>query len=91
MNSVEKALKILELAMLINNESIKQKLTGNPSIFVSFGECAFGVRAYLSGWFAGAGSDWAWYIILDSEESDKQLDDCLAKLAELQNGGMIDE
>ena len=79
----EKALKILELAMLINNESIKQKLAGKPSIIVNFGECVLGVRAYLSGWFAGAGADLVWYIILDSEKSDEQLDNCLEKLTEI--------
>lgn len=46
--------------------------------------CTLYVYIYLDGWFAGAISDFNWFIFLDfGEESDKQLDNCLAKLTEI--------
>lgn len=83
----EKVLKILELAMRINNTATRRELTGNkPSVCVSFSgiTCSLDVCIYLDGWLAGVRSDLVWFIFLDKDkESAKQLDDCLAKLTEL--------
>lgn len=81
-----KALKILELAMIINDKVTRKELTGNkPSVCVSFSgiTCTLDVCIYLEGWLAGARSDLVWFIFLENEESDEQLDDCLSKLTEL--------
>ena len=84
-----KALKILELATIINDKATRKELTGNKtSVCVSFIgiTCTLDVCIYLEGWLAGASSDLFWFISLDEEsdeESAKQLDDCLAKLTEL--------
>ena len=81
-----KALKILELATIINDKATRKELTGNkPTVCVSFSgiSCTLDVCIYLEGWLAGVSSDLVWFIFLENEESDEQLDDCLAKLAEL--------
>lgn len=82
----EKALKILELAMRINNTATRQGLTGNKlTVCVSFSgiSCTLDVCIYLDGWLAGASSDLVWFVFLENEEANEQLDDCLAKLTEI--------
>lgn len=77
----EKALKILELAMTIDDESTKNK----SYIHVDFAGniCWFGVKIYLGDWSIRATPDSNWCMFLDDEQFDEQFDDCLAKLAEL--------
>ena len=82
----EKALKILELAMIINSKSTRRELTGNkPTVCVSFSgvSCTLDVYMYVGGWLAGASSDLVWFIFLNNKEANRQLDDCLSKLTEL--------
>ena len=48
-----KALKVLELAMLINSEQTQREYTGNkPTIFVNFSGhcCSLDVEIHLNGW-----------------------------------------
>ena len=82
----KKALKILELATIINDKATRKELTGNkPTVCVSFSgiSCTLDVYMYVGGWLAGASSDLVWFVFLDNKEADRQLDDCLSKLTEL--------
>ncbi len=91
----KKALKILELAMMLNDTKTQRGYTGpKPTVFVEFlGHIhAFEVSIYSRGWYPGADSNFEWNIWLSDNTKlpDRELDECLAKLTELSEKWKIE-
>lgn len=87
-----KALKVLELAMLINSGKTRRDLTGNrPTVFVFFsGQCCdLEVQIHLNGW--DRCEPYCWEDIhkdidIYDETQEKKIDEVIDILQRLYNG-----
>jgi hypothetical protein len=90
-----KALRILELAMKINNTPTKQRTTGNkPTVFVCFSGHinVIEVEVYMNGWYEDARSDCNYRFDLTNasstdermrEKLNKRMDNCIELLKDI--------
>lgn len=86
-----KALKVLELAMLINSEETERELTGEkPTVFVYFSGhcCSLEVQIHLKGWDRSepyCREDIHKDIGLSDEKQEKKIDEVIDILQKLYN------
>lgn len=85
MSKRTKALKILNLAMLLNNTETKREITGDkPTVFVNFSGHInyFECQIYSNGWYPNADYEFNYEIRLENDFNN-ELDECINKLEEL--------
>lgn len=92
---MQKTIKIVEIAMMLNSEPTQKEISGNkPTIFVEFMGHIGGVTVTIhsNGWQSDERSDYSWFITFDKEKRAKnQLDEVIAKLTELDKIWKIKE